>query len=269
MKRELLIGLAAVALTGFSTLAIAKDGTLTVGTEGDAPKFSMADASGQVTGYDADVANAICGEMKVKCAFVVQSFSTLIPSIDTGRFDVIISGLGITAERQKKIDYSIPYGSSPQYFEVPKTSPVATMTALPDVLKALSGKDIGAVNGTTHAKYLAKNIPEGNLKTYDSTTQMMTDLAAGRLAAGFSDGPTWDDFQKSADGRNFVRVNLKVISSDDPTTLGQGMGVGLRKGNADLKAKLDRAVCTLIKDGTMTRISEKWFDEDYTLPCKP
>ena len=64
-------------------------------------------------------------------------------------------------------------------------------------------------------------------------------------------------------------MNLKVISSDDPTTLGQGMGVGLRKGNADLKAKLDRAVCTLIKDGTMTRISEKWFEEDYTLPCKP
>lgn len=91
--------------------AAAEDGVLRVGTEGDAPKFSMADPSGKVTGFDADIANGICAALKVKCVFVVQTFSSLVPSMDSDRFDVIISGLGITAEREKKIDYSIPYAS--------------------------------------------------------------------------------------------------------------------------------------------------------------
>lgn len=248
--------------------AQAEDGVLTVGTEGDAPQFSMADANGNVTGYDADVANAICKEMKVKCKFVVQSFSTLIPSIDTDRFDVIISGLGITEERKKKIDYSIPYGSAPQYFAVAKDSPVAAMTSLPEVLKALSGKSVGVVNGTTYARYIAKNIPTADLKTYDSTTQLTADFAAGRLDAAFGDGPTWADFLKAPDGANFTRVEIKIRSIDDPTTLGQGMGVGLRKGNAELKAKLDKAICTLINSGTMSKASQVWFNDDYTIPCK-
>lgn len=268
MKRTSLIALACgVAFSAFSFLAMAKDGVLLVGTEGDAPQFSMADAKGNVTGYDADVANAICGELKLKCEFVVQSFSTLVPSMDTNRFDVIISGLGITEERKQKIDYSIAYGSSPQYFAAPKGSPIAGMTALPDVLKALTGKAVGVVNGTTHAKFIAKNVPSVDLKTYDATTQMTADLAAGRLDAAFSDGPTWEDFLKSPDGKDFVRVNLKIRSIDDTSTLGQGMGVGLRKGNAELKTKLDTAVCDLIKSGKMTEISQKWFQEDYTLPC--
>lgn len=110
-------------------------------------------------------------------------------------------------------------------------------------------------------------MPDVDLKTYDATTQMTADLSAGRLDAGFSDGPTWDDFLKSPEGADFVRLDLKVRSIDDTTTLGQGMGVGLRKGNTELKAKLDTAVCDLIKSGEMTRISQKWFQEDYTLPC--
>ncbi|MBM7046504.1 transporter substrate-binding domain-containing protein [Rhizobium lusitanum] len=267
-KISLALIMGGLLFSSLSMSARADDGTLTVGTEGDAPQFSMADANGNVTGYDADVANAICKEMKVKCKFVVQSFSTLIPSIDTNRFDVIISGLGITDERKKKIDYSIPYGSAPQYFAVAKGSPIASMTSLAEVLKALDGKSIGVVNGTTYARYIAKNIPTADLKTYDSTTQLTADFAAGRLDAAFGDAPTWADFLKTSDGANFTRVEIKVRSSDDPTTLGQGMGVGLRKGNTELKAKLDKAICALIKDGTMTKVSQTWFSDDYTLSCK-
>jgi octopine/nopaline transport system substrate-binding protein len=263
--RALVIG---VAIAALSSIARAEEATLSIGTEGDAPMFSMADANGNVTGYDADVGTAICAELKVKCKYVVQAFSTLIPSIDTKRFDVIISGLGITEERKKKIDYSIPYGSSPQYFAVAKDSPIAGMTSLPDVLKALSGKTVGVVNGTTYAKYIAKNIPDADLKTYDATTQLDADLGAKRLDAAFGDAPTWDDFLKTPEGADFVRVNIKVRSIDDPTTLGQGMGVGIRKGNAELKAKIDTALCTLINSGKLTEISQKWFNEDYTLPCK-
>jgi membrane-bound lytic murein transglycosylase MltF len=68
--------------------------------------------------FDADVARAICAKLDVTCKFVVQAFDTLIPALDAKRFDIIISGLGITEERKKKIGYSIPYASAPQYFIV-------------------------------------------------------------------------------------------------------------------------------------------------------
>ncbi|TIT82242.1 MAG: transporter substrate-binding domain-containing protein, partial [Mesorhizobium sp.] len=130
--------------------ASAQNGVLRVGTEGDAPQFSMADANGNVTGFDADIANGICAELKVKCKFVVQTFSSLVPSMDSDRFDVIISGLGITDERKKKIDYSVPYATTPQYFVVPKDSPSVGLKSLAEIENALAGKTIGVVNGTTY-----------------------------------------------------------------------------------------------------------------------
>ncbi len=250
-----------------ATAGHAQEGVLRVGTEGDAPLFSMADPNGNVTGFDADIATGICAELKLKCEFVVQTFSTLVPSMDSGRFDVIISGLGITDERRKKIDYSIPYASTPLYFAVAKASPVAGLKDLTSVLKALSGKSVGVVNGTTYAKFVAKNVPNVDLKTYDATTALLADLGAGRLAAAFGDSPTWTDFLATPDGAGFARVDVRVRPSDDHSTLGYGMGVGLQKGNTELKAKLDKALCSMLTSGKVTQASMKWFKEDYVLAC--
>ena len=257
-----------LVLTAAMGFARADDGVLRVGTEGDAPQFSMADANGNVTGFDADIANGICAELKVKCKFVVQTFSSLVPSMDKDRFDIIISGLGITDERMKKIDYSIPYATTPQYFVVPKDSPFVGLKTLPEIEKALAGKTIGVVNGTTYAQFIKKHIPTADLKTYDATTQQNSDLATGRLDAAFGDSPTWVDFLGSPDGANFARIDVKVTGADDHEALGYGMGVGLRKGNTELKTKLDAALCDMINSGKVKAASENWFKDDYTIPCK-
>ncbi len=257
-----------VLLVAAISSASAEDGVLRIGTEGDAPKFSMADPSGNVTGFDAEIANGICAEMKLKCKFVVQTFSSLVPSMDSDRFDVIISGLSITDERAKKIDYSIPYATTPQYFVVAKDSPLAKLKTLPEIEKALAGKSVGVVTGTTYAKFVQKNIPSADLKTYDATTQQLADLASGRIDAAYGDSPTWMDFFATPDGANFTRIDVKVMAMDDPETLGKGMGVGMRKGNTALKAKVDAALCNMINDGKVKEASMKWFQDDYTIPCK-
>lgn len=268
MKKALFAVVCGTALLAQATLASAAPGVLTVGTEGDAPPYSMADVNGNVTGYDADIANAICAELKVKCQFVVQSFSTLIPSLGTDRFDVIISGLGITDARRKQIDYSIPYGGAPQYYVVAKNSPVAALDNVAAIEKVLDGKSVGVVNGTTYAKYVQKHLPNAEVKTYDATTQLLADLEAGRIDSAYSDSPTWTDFLKTPEGAKFTRVKVPVSQADDPQTLGYGMGVGLRKGNTELQAKVDGALCAMSKKGLLTSISEKWFNEDYAIPCK-
>jgi len=267
-KRIFLSLVCGLAIAIVTNAGIAAEATLKVGTEGEAPPFSMADANGNVTGFDADVATAICAKLKVKCEFVVQAFDTLVPSIDTKRFDVIISGLGITEERKKKIGYSIPYASSPQYFVVPKDSPLAPMTTLDEVKKGLAGKSVGVVNGTTYARFIAKNVPSADLKTYDSLNELKSDVVAKRIDAAFDDASSIADFVKSPEGSDFARVNVKVIATDDPSTLGHGMGVGLRKTDTELKGKIDVALCEIIKSGEMKAMSEKWFQDDYSLACK-
>jgi octopine/nopaline transport system substrate-binding protein len=266
MKHTLCTFLTA-GLISVAGMALADNGILRIGTEGDAPNFSMADAAGNVTGFDADVANALCAKLEMTCQFVVQSFSTLVPSMDTDRFDVIISGLGITDERREKIDYTIPYASTPQYFVVAKDSPLASAKDLDTILAGLKGKTVGVVNGTTYARFVAKMAPEATLNTYEATTQQLADLAAGRVDAALSDSPTWADFFKTPESAGYTRIDLRILPTADHETLGYGMGVGLKKGNAELQAKLDTAMCELITDGTIAASSMKWFGEDYTLPC--
>lgn len=255
-------------VAGLATAASAEEGVLRIGTEGDAPKFSMADASGNVTGFDADIANGICAELKVKCKFVVQAFSSLVPSIDSDRFDVIISGLGITEERRKKIDYSIPYATTPLYFVVAKDSPLAGLKSLDEIERAIKGKSVGVVTGTTYANFIEKRVPGAELKTYDATTQQVADLASGRVDAAFGDSPTWMDFLATPEGANFTKIDVKIMATDDPDVLGHGMGVGMRKGNTELQAKVDAALCKMINDGKVKEASMHWFQDDYTIPCK-
>jgi octopine/nopaline transport system substrate-binding protein len=267
-KGKLLSCLLGLMFAAISTSGAAAQGVLTVGTEGDAPPYSMADASGNVTGFDADVARSICAKLDVTCKFVVQAFDTLIPALDAKRFDIIISGLGITEERKKKIGYSIPYASAPQYFIVSKGSPLAKFTSLPPLLAALKGKSIGVVTGTTYSRYIAKNIPDATIKSYDSLTQMESDLSAKRFDAAFDDGSSWTDYLKKPEGASFEVVPVKVVATDDPSTLGHGMGVGIRKDDQELTKKIDVALCDIIKSGQMKTMSEKWFSDDYSLTCK-
>lgn len=265
--KNLLTMTAAALLTLGALAAQAEEGVLRVGTEGDAPNWSMAKPDGSVTGFDADIANALCAEMKLQCKFVVQSFGTLIPSMDSDRFDVIISGLGITDERAKQIGYSIPYATTPQYFAVPKGSPAEGVTTFEEVLKTLADKKIGVVNGTTYAAFVQKFFPNATVMSYDSTTTELADFTAGRLDAVFSDSPTWTDFFKTPESADFTRVEVKIGPSIDAETLGHGMGVGMAKGNTALKAKVDAALCTMIKEGKVRTASETWFADDYTIPC--
>jgi octopine/nopaline transport system substrate-binding protein len=255
-------------VSALATAASAKDGVLRIGTEGDAPKFSMADPSGNVTGFDADIANGICAELKLKCEFVVQTFSSLVPSMDSDRFDVIISGLGITAERQKKIDYSIPYATTPLYFVAAKDSPLAGLKSVDEIEKAIAGKTVGVVTGTTYARFIEKQMKGADLKTYDAVTQLTADLANGRIDAAFEGSPTWVDFLATPDGANFTKIDVKIMAMDAPDVLGHGMGVGMRKGNTELKAKLDAALCKMVDDGKVKEASMQWFQDDYTISCK-
>src|SRR3546814_9289627 len=109
----------------------------------------MVDAAGKVSGFDADIGNALCKELNADCRFVVQSFDSLIPSLDANRFDLIISGMSVTPERSKRISFSIPYAVEDAIFVLPKNSPLVSASSADAIFKGLAGKTVGVQGGTT------------------------------------------------------------------------------------------------------------------------
>ena len=237
MKLKILSLLAFLA-TGMNSSFAA--GELSIGTEGAYPPWSMADASGNVTGFDADVGALLCAKLDKKCHFVVQAFDGLIPALKAKRFDVIISGMSITAERKKEINFSVGYAELANMFVAPKGSDLAGIKDIDTLLKSLDGKKVGVQAGTTHAHFLEKRAPNADLKTY---------------------------FLAKPDGKNFQLVDVKIQSTFDPS-LGEGIGVGIAQDNTALKADIDKALCELIADGSVAKASEKWFKSDISRPCK-
>ncbi|MDS1139340.1 transporter substrate-binding domain-containing protein [Pusillimonas sp. SM2304] len=256
----------AVLCTGLALLGLgtASADTLKIGTEGGYPPWSMVDAAGKVSGFDADVGNALCKELNADCRFVVQAFDSLIPSLDANRFDLIISGMSVTPERGKRIAFSIPYAVEDALFVLPKDSELISAGSAEDIFKGLSGKTVGVQGGTTHGDYLRQKAPDLNIKNYDTLDQMQIDLDAGRLNATFADLTSQSKFLKKVGDKDFALSQLVIKGSSAPEVLGYGIGVGINKDKIELKEKVDAALCKLINDGTIKASSEKWFDIDIS-----
>ncbi|WP_066458861.1 transporter substrate-binding domain-containing protein [Castellaniella caeni] len=248
---------AALGLVGLATAASAA--TLKIGTEGGYPPWSMVDAQGKVTGFDADVGHAVCKKLDMKCRFVVQAFDSLIPSLQADRFDLVISGMSVTAERAKVIAFSIPYATEDSAFVLPANSPLLKATDQKALLAGLAGKTVGVQSGTTQGAFLQKHAPELKLKSYETQDQMQMDLSAGRLDATFSEVTPQSQFLDTSGKGKFAMADAVIKSSADPEILGQGIGAGINKNNTQLKAKVDKALCELIQDGTIKQSSQKWF----------
>ena len=124
------IGLAVVA-SAFAAGGAAAQGkkweTVKIATEGAYAPWNFTGAGGKLEGFEIDLANDLCGRMKVKCEIVAQDWDGIIPALQSKKYDAIMAGMSITDERKKVIDFSVPYANSPNSFVVPKNSPLATM----------------------------------------------------------------------------------------------------------------------------------------------
>ena len=259
--------LSLIALLAGAASGAQAEGQLKIGTEGAYPPWSMADANGAVTGFDADVGNMLCTKLAMECVFVVQAFDGLIPALQAKQFDIIISGMSITADRKKEINFSTGYAELANKVVVAKDSDLAGITEIPALLAALDGHSVGVQAGTTHAHFMEKLAPTATLKSYATLDEMQIDLANGRVDAGFADVSALQSFLDKPEGAGFQFVDVNIISTFDPT-LGEGVGVGIRQDDTDLKAKIDTALCELIADGSIKASSEKWFNMDISRPSQ-
>lgn len=245
--------LALAAAATLWTMPLAAQEKLIIGTEAAYPPFAYVLPTGEMTGFDIDIANALCAEMKVECEISNQSYDGLIAALNSKKVDAIIASMFITEDRLKSIDFAGPYYVTPALFIGPEGTE-ADLSA-----DGLSGKVIGVQRGTTMEAYVKAKFPDADVQFYDTFEAADLDLISGRVDLVFADLVVVDEFLASEDGAGFVVVGEPVF---DTQYLGEGAGIGIRKGDAALKEKFDTALAALIASGAYKAINDKYMQTD-------
>ncbi|MGJ7039562.1 transporter substrate-binding domain-containing protein [Shinella sp. BE166] len=219
------------------------------------PPFTSPDASGNWQGWEVDFMKAICAEAKLDCVITPVAWDGIIPALTTNKIDMIIGSMSITAERLQTIDFSDKYYNSPPGIIGAKD---VKFDATPE---GLSGKTLGVQVATIHQVYANKYFGEAGatVKEYQTQDEANNDLAAGRIDAVQADSIALTDFLKTEQG---ACCDMKGTVKDDPEILGLGVGVGLRKGETELKDKINAAIKAIRANGTYDEFSKKYFDFD-------
>jgi polar amino acid transport system substrate-binding protein len=245
---------AAVAVIGLSTgLANAQE-TLRIGTEGAYPPFNNLTADGKLEGFDIDIANALCDEMKVKCEFVTQDWDGIIPALQAGKFDAIIASMSITPERAEKVDFSEKYYNTPPAIVAPKDTDITGVTK-----EALAGKTIGVQGSTTHFNYSEQTYTDSTVNAYPTAQEYQLDLANGRLDAANDDISVIEEWLKTPDG-----ACCKIVGAVTPVVEihGPGAGIAVRKGETALADRFSAAIKAIRENGKYKEINDKYFTFD-------
>lgn len=249
--------IALAAAIGLSAISGAAAEQVRVGFAAEPyPPFTSPDASGNWEGWEVDFMKAICAEAKLDCVITPVAWDGIIPALTTNKIDMIIGSMSITAERQQTIDFSDKYYNSPPGIIGAKD---AKFDATPE---GLAGKTLGVQVATIHQVYANKYFASAGatVKEYQTQDEANNDLAAGRIDAVQADSIALGDFLKTEQGA--ACCDMKGTVKDDPEILGLGVGVGLRKGETELKDKINAAIKAIRANGTYDEFSKKYFNFD-------
>ena len=247
-----LLALLALCLPGVAPAADAAK--LRVGVEGAYPPFSSVGPDGKLKGFDIDIANALCVEMKAQCTLVQQDFDGMIPALQAKKLDVIVASMSITPERLKVVDFSDKYYNS-------TTRLVAKKGLVLDGSPAsFTGRRIGVQRSTINDRYASAKFGGATVTRYASQDEVFLDLAAGRIDATLVDAIAGDiGFLKTPAGKGFAFTGPPY---DDPAFVGNGVGIALRKGEAPLRERLNAAIKSIRANGVYKKLQDAYFDFD-------
>ncbi len=263
------LGLAAAVAASPATAGevfdrITKNKVLVVATDAEYPPQSMQKPDGSFAGFDIEVATQIAKRFGVEVKFVTPAWEIITAGKWGGRWDLSVGSMTPTKARAEVLDFPAVYYYTPAAFYVHKDSKAKLVTDL-------NGKKIGTCGACTYENYLNKNlvidaegappfdylVDAGEVKIYQTDVNAMDDLRLGdgvRLDAGISALPTVMEAIKNG-------YPLRVVGQP---VFYEPLSVAIDKGDAELGAKLAAIVTAMRKDGTLGKISKKWYGADLT-----
>ncbi len=256
-----------------------------IGTEGAYPPWNSKDASGNLIGFEVELANELCAIMKRECTIVEQDWDGMIPALLMRKFDAIMAGMSITAERQKTITFSQGYADEVASLAVMKGSNLESMDtpdginltlggsdvkkALKTLTSALAGKTVCTQTGTIHQNFLESgDVGKVEVRTYKTQDEVNLDLTSGRCDVALAAAVAFTDYADKS-GESVVLVGPTFSGG----AFGNGVGVGIRQGGTDAIGKKDakllkdfnRAINTARKKGIISKLAIKHFGFDASM----
>ena len=271
--------LAFARVFSIATAAIASElPRLAIATEGYLRPYNLTRPDGTLDGYEIELGNYLCAHMKVTCTFVAQPFDGMIAGLNVGKYDAIMAGLSATPAREKVIDFSTSYSLTPQVFATMKGSrydplphtgqsfylPQDTSNAngtIRDITQAIKGAKVGVVIGAINAALVDQYFKSGvQVVSYKTAEEAVMDLKAGRIDLIVHSRAFLNASENMPEYKSLVMTGPYFKGG----ILGRGVGVGIRKNDPKLREKFDDAIAAAKADGTITRLSMKWFGFDVT-----
>lgn len=247
------LGLA--TLVAFACAAQAADKHLRLGIEAAYPPFAYKTPDNQIQGFDYDIGQALCAEMKVTCEWTEVEFDGLIPSLKVRKIDAALSSVSITEERLKSVDFSH------SYYRVPAKLVARTGNGIESIPADLKGKRIGVQRATNFDRYASEYFePAGaEIVRYGTQNEVFLDLLAGRVDASLAGSIAIEEgLLKKPEGSPFQFVGPNF---SEEQYFGTGAGIAVRK-NDPLAAELNKALAAIRANGTYEQIRKKYFDFD-------
>ncbi len=256
-----------------------------IGTEGAYPPWNSKDASGNLIGFEVELAQELCTIMKYECTIVEQDWDGMIPALVMRKFDAIMAGMSITAERQKTITFSQGYADEVASLAVMKGSSLEGMDtpeginlslggsdvkkALKTLTGALAGKTVCTQTGTIHQNFLESgDVGSVNVRTYKTQDEVNLDLTSGRCDVALAAAVAFTDYADKS-GKPVVLVGPTFSGG----AFGNGVGVGIRQasdsaiGKRDAKILKDfnKAINKARKQGIISKLAIKHFGFDASM----
>ena len=248
-----------------------------IGTEGAYPPWNSKDASGKLIGFEVELAYTLCRYIGKQCVIVEQDWDGMIPALIMRKFDAIMAGMSITAERQKAISFSQGYADEVASLAVMKGSDLegidtpegvnltlggsSVNKALKTLTGALAGKTVCTQTATIHQNFLESgDVGKINLRTYKTQDEVNLDLASGRCDVALAAAVAFTDYAEKS-GKPVVLVGPTFSGG----AFGNGVGVGIRKDDTELLKAFNKAINQARKNGDISRIATKWFGFDASM----
>jgi glutamine transport system substrate-binding protein len=245
MKRISIALIAAVCMAALTGPALAEK--ITVATDTNFPPFEFKDKSGQHTGFDVELWDAIAKVIGLEYELQPMDFNGIIPGLQTNQLDVGIAGMTIKPERAEVVDFSDPYYDAGLLILV--RSDTTDINAIED----LAGKVVSTKLGTTSEDFAKKNAAAKEVKLFPNNDAMFLELMSGGADAVIFDSPVIAEFMRTAG-----QGQVKVVG---PLYMGQSYGIAFPKGS-ELVPKVNAALKQLREDGTYNALYRKWFNTD-------
>ncbi|MEM7440825.1 MAG: transporter substrate-binding domain-containing protein [Pseudomonadota bacterium] len=237
MKKLVLIA-AAVAMTATTAWA----DTVRMGTEGAYPPYNFINDSGEVDGFERELGDELCKRAGLDCVWVTNEWDSIIPNLVSGNYDTIIAGMSVTDERKEKIDFS------DEYIPASPSAYVALAGSTPD----LAGGVITAQTNTIQAGHVAAS--GATLVEFATPDETIAAIKNGEADAVLAD--------KDYLAPIVAESNGELAFVGDDVRIGGGVGMGVRKSDAELRDKMNAAIASMKADGTLNAMLVKWFKEN-------